>query len=117
MDEIWVRVGLVAAALLLAGLIALGQRRRRNPIRDVFPVSLEPGVYFFSAATCPTCSRARERLDQELGEGAYVEFAWEDYPGIFAELEVDAVPAVVIVSAPGRARLFPGAPDRALGEL
>ena len=119
MDEFWLRVGLVAAAFLLVGTIAIWQRARgrRMPIRNVSSADLGPGIYFFSSATCPTCARARDKLDQTLGEEAYIELRWEEEPGPFAEVGVDAVPAVLIVGASGEGRLFPGQPERALSEL
>ena len=118
MDEIWVRVGVVAAALLVAGSIAIWRRTRgRSPIREVSSAGLGPGIYFFSSATCPTCKQARDELDRVLGEGAYVELRWEEQRAPFAEIGVDAVPAVLIVTASGNGRLFPGQPDRALSEL
>lgn len=118
MDEIWARVGLVAAALAVAGSIAVWQRGwGRARMRDVSVVTLEPGTYYFSSASCPTCAVAREKLDQTLGDRGYVEFSWEEDPGVFAEVGVDAVPAVLIVNRAGRGRLYPGQPERALAEL
>ena len=118
MDEVWARVGVVSVALALAVLAAFWQRRRRrSPIRDVPSGDLSPGVYFFSSETCSTCARARDQLDRALGQTAYTEVRWEERPGRFSELGVDAVPAVLIVKIPGKGRLFPGQPDQALAEL
>lgn len=117
MDDVWVRVGIVAAALAAAAVIALWQRARvRRPVRQVVSGDLEPGVYLFSSESCPTCGLARDDLDRALGQ-AYVEVRWEEQPETFSHLGVDAVPAVLIVKTPGLGRLFPGRPDKALAEL
>lgn len=118
MDEIWARVGLVLGALAVAGTISLIQRRRtRRPVRSVKAADMAAGVYFFSSATCPTCERAREKLNDRLGEDGYTEFTWENEPDPFNTLDVDAVPAVAVLDEAGRGRLYPGQPDRALGAL
>lgn len=49
-----------------------------------------------------------------LGETGFTEYVWEDDPGVFSELGIDAVPAVLVVGEDGRGRLYPGQPDRAL---
>lgn len=118
MDEIWARVGLVFGALAVAGAISFLQwRRTRRPVRTVEASDMAAGVYFFSSATCPTCERAREKLNARLGENGYTEFVWENDPGPFANLDVDAVPAVAVLDESGRGRLYPGQPDRALARL
>jgi len=117
MDEVWARVGVVAAALAVAAVIALWQKTRvRGPIRQVASGDLEPGVYLFSSESCPTCAQARDDLDRALGD-AYFEVRWEEQPEAFSHLGVDAVPAVLIVKTSGQGRLFPGRPDKALAEL
>ncbi|HZD24366.1 MAG TPA: hypothetical protein VE569_13345 [Acidimicrobiia bacterium] len=118
MSEIWIRLPLVAGALTMAGLVAAVQRRRtRHPVREVKAVPLEAGVFFFSSATCSTCADARTKLDASLGDGGYTEFVWEEQQKLFADLEIDAVPSVLIVSQSGTGRLYPGQPDRALRSL
>lgn len=115
MDELWARAALVAAALAVAGLVVVLRRRRGpRPVRDLGTVELGEGVYLFSSASCPTCIQARSTLDTRLGDGGYTELSWEQEAPIFADLGVDAVPAVVIVDVRGRARLYPGQPERAL---
>jgi hypothetical protein len=52
-----------------------------------------------------------------LGQEGYTELRWEEEPSKFGEVGVDAVPAVLLVRDSGRARLFPGQPERALSEL
>lgn len=118
MDELWVRVGLVALMLAVAVSAALWLRRgKQNPIRDISSGDLAPGVYLFTSESCPTCAEARAHLSQALGEAAYTELRWEDQPGKFVEIGVDAVPAILIVKVPGIGRLYPGQPERALAEL
>ena len=114
----WARIGLVGAALAVAGAIALIQRRRAlSPVRAVETPGLAPGVYFFSSASCPTCRRARETLDASIGDSGYDELVWEEQPLAFRDIGVDAVPAVLIVGEGGRGRLYPGQPERALADL
>lgn len=116
MSELWLRVAIVGGALVVAGLIALITRTRAaNAIRTVRAEHLEAGVYFFSATTCETCERARDRLDSKLGASGYTEFAWEHHPDVFSEYGVDQVPAVMVVNHEGRGSLRFGQPDRALG--
>ena len=118
MDEIWARVGLVTGALAVAACVISIQRwRARRPVRTVDVAAKAPGIYFFSSSACPTCDRAREKLDVRLGENGYIEHAWENDPEPFVDFEVDAVPAVVILEEGGRGRLYPGQPDKALSRL
>lgn len=118
MDEIWVRIGLIVGALAVAVAIALIQRRRAGgPVRRIEATGLAPGIYFFSSATCPTCARARGKLDSTLGEAAYSELAWEEDPGVFGDLGIEAVPAVMIVEEDGPGRLYPGQPEKVLSVL
>lgn len=118
MDEIWARAGLVIGALAVAACVTLIQRwRTRRPIRAVDIAGTAPGVYFFSSSTCPTCERAREKLNARLGKHGYTEYAWENDPERFADFDVDAVPTVVILEEGGHGRLYPGQPDKALSRL
>lgn len=112
MDDVWVRAGLVAAALLVVGVIVLILRRTPTPGARRIPVAgLDPGVYLFTSTACVTCKTAREELIAKAEE--FVEIAWEEQPGIFADLEIDAVPAVLVVGEAGSGRLIPGRPGRA----
>jgi hypothetical protein len=115
MDDVWARAGLITAVLGVAGvLVALLQRRSRRPVREVFSTSLAPGVYFFSSESCPSCDQARGKLDSSFGPDGYRELIWEHEPGPFTDLEVDAVPAVIVFQESGRGRLYPGQPERAI---
>lgn len=115
MDDLWARIGLIAAVIAVAIVITWAQRRRAlNPIRTVDPGDLAPGVYFFSSDTCGTCREAREKLAAALGSDAFTELAWERDPGPFTDLGVDAVPAVMIVEEGGKGRLHVGQPDEML---
>jgi hypothetical protein len=116
MNDLWVRLAVVAGALAVAGLIALITRRRTTAgVRTVRARDLAAGVYFFSSVTCGTCDQARTKLDSTLGADGYEEFAWERHPETFTELGVDQVPAVMVVDHGGRGRIYFGQPDRALG--
>jgi hypothetical protein len=116
MDDVWARLALVGGALAVAALFAWWQRSRvgRTPIRTVDPGELAPGVYFFVSSACPTCSSAREKLTSRLGEDGYTEFGWEQSPGVFADMEIEAVPSVMIVAGDGSGTVYPGQPDQAL---
>lgn len=117
MDEVWARAAIVLGVLLVAfGMIAL-LRRRRRPIRAIEAPDLGAGIFFFSSVTCPTCARARAKLDAHLGESGYTEFAWESDADLFTKLNVDAVPAVAVLDQTGSGKLYPGQPDRALARL
>lgn len=116
MNELWVRVALVAGALAIAGVIALIRHRHaRTGVHTVDAKSLDAGVYFFSSATCATCVQARAKLDSALGGTGYREFAWENEPDAFTRYGVEQVPALMVVDEGGRGRVYLGQPDRALG--
>lgn len=115
MDESLARVGLLLAAFAIAGGIVFVQRRRlRAPQRSVEAPHLEPGLYLFSSATCSTCQSAREKLVAELGVAGFEEFVWERNPEIFNDLEVEAVPAVLVMREGGRGRVYSGQVEKAL---
>lgn len=115
MDEVWVRTVLVAGALVIV-LASTWWRRRagKHHVVEVETVSLEPGVYLFSSAACPTCKDARKKLKGMVGESGYVEFFWEEEPRVFQELDIGAVPAVLVVTEDGSGRIYPGQPDETL---
>lgn len=118
MDDIWARVTVVAGTLLMGMLITLVIRvRARRPEVEFEALPLGAGVYFFSSTTCPTCENARTKLNAHLGEEGYTEFVWDEQPRRFVELGVEVVPAVLVVTDSGRARLYPGQPERALARL
>ena len=115
MDEVWARVGLVVAALVVAGAIVYLQRRRlRIPERDVEAPQLAAGLYLFTSATCSTCQAAREKLIARVGDEGFEEFLWEHDRRIFDDLEIDAVPAVLVMKETGRGRVYPGRVEKAL---
>lgn len=112
MDDLGLRLALLAGALLVAGLVAFATRRRdRMPVRLMDHVSLDDGVYLFSSGTCSTCTRAREDLDRLLGPGRFTELVWGVDATAFHSVGVDAVPSVLVVNG-GRGRLYPGHPGR-----
>lgn len=115
MDDLWLRVALLALALAIAGVFVWWQRSQgAKGIHEADPGDLDPGVYFFSSSACPGCVGARDKLAARLGGSGFTEFSWEESPGVFADLDIDAVPAVLIVQSAGRATVYPGQPERAL---
>lgn len=118
MDELVTRLTLIGGALALAvlGVVVMRARARRST-RQVSATGLATGVYLFTSTACPDCETARRKLTGELGEGAFDEIRWEDEPGIFDQLGVDAVPATMIVADDGTGTLWPGAPDRAIARF
>lgn len=117
MSEVWLRLALVTAGIAVAIGVALVLRRPVAHPAKTKTAGLGPGVYLFSSSTCVDCVAARARLVDALGPTGFVEIDWDDDPGPFAELLIDAVPCTVIVSEEGLATRFPGMPDRALEEL
>lgn len=118
MDEVAIRFGLIAGALAVALLVTWVIRSRaRRPIRQLVDVDIDPGTHFFSSRACDSCRSARRKLTEAVGTGGFLEHVWEDEPGVFAELGVDAVPAVLLVSSDGAGTLYPGKPDRAIAAL
>ena len=117
MSEVWLRVGIVAGAVVIALAIVFVMRRRSGHPTPTETGGLAPGVYLFSSSDCVDCMPARGRLEEALGASGFVEIKWEAEPGIFADLGVDAVPCTVVVSHDGTAVRFPGRPDRALERL
>lgn len=115
MDEVWVRFGLVAGALVVAGAATLILRHRATePLRLLSTTGLAAGTYLFSSDACSTCRSARDKLVARVGEAGFSEFVWESEPRLFAELGIDAVPAVLLVAENGSGTLYRGQPDRAL---
>lgn len=118
MDELTLRFGLVVGALVVAGLATWFLRKRANqPVRSIGVTSLGSGTHLFTSTTCGTCGSARSKLIEVLGAAGFNEHVWEQEPGIFSELGVDAVPAVVVVDEVGHATIYPGQPERALAAL
>lgn len=118
MSDIAVRLAVVGGALAVALLAMwLIQRRASGPIRRMDSTGLPSGVYFFSSTACDSCGRSRKELIGALGEAGFVEHGWEENPGLFADLGVVAVPAVLVVDETGRGTLFPGKAKKALASL
>lgn len=118
MDEVWARAALVVGALAVAGVVVVVQRLQARPsVRTIRATGLAPGVYLFTSATCAGCVQARQTLQAGLGEDGFGEFAWEEGSGVFDELSIEAVPAVLVVETGGRGTIFPGQPDRALRRI
>jgi hypothetical protein len=115
MSEVWVRLALILGALALAlvtTVVLRGMTRGRAIV--IAAAGLRPGVYLFSSATCLDCESARAAIDTRMGPGGFVEIKWEEEPGPFHDLGIEAVPTTVIVHDDGSAEVFPGMPDKAL---
>ena len=117
MSEVWLRLAIVIGAVAVSLLIVAMLRRRPAPSDNPDGGPLPPGVYLFTSSTCADCVGARERLEDMLGRAGYIEIGWEDDPGLFTHLGIDAVPCTMVVGDDGSASLHPGMPDRALRGL
>ncbi len=117
MNEVWLRLAIVIAAVAVSLLIVAMLRRRPAASGSRDGGALAPGVYLFTSSTCIDCIGARERLEDMLGSAGYIEIGWEDDPGLFTHLGIDAVPCTVVVGDDGSASLYLGMPDGALGGL
>lgn len=116
MDEVWLRIVLVAVVFSIAVGIAMASRGRRRAVRAMPSSDLSAGLYFFSSEGCATCDSARALVTGSRGDD-FTEFVWEHQPQLFEKLAVDAVPSVLIVDESGAGRLYPGQPQRALRAL
>ena len=108
MDEVTLRLLLVAGTVIAVSGLAWVQRRRvRPPTRVVTSSGLEPGVFLLTSRECESCERARRVLGRRA---EYTELSWQDSPDAFARLGVEAVPAVLVVDQAGRGVLSFGSP-------
>ena len=118
MDEIWIRIGLVATAFVIAALvIGLVRLRHRRAPRRIESTGLETGVYLFTSETCADCGPVRDQMKTALGVDGFVELSWDGQPGVFESLGITAVPATLVVVDDGSGTLWPGPADRALATL
>ncbi len=117
MSEVWLRLLIVAAAVVISAVVVMALRHRRPDPVETGSYGLDPGVYLFTSATCADCEPARARLEEALGVAGFVEIQWEQLPGLFADIGIDVVPCTLVVTGDGSASQFPGLPDRALEKL
>lgn len=118
MDETLVRLVLIAGALTVAAIVVVAVRVRSKPRpRAIDAPGFQPGVYLFTSAACPDCEAVRRSLGDALGNDGFEELTWEDRPDVFADIDVDSVPATLVVDEGGAATLWPGRPDDALAGL
>jgi hypothetical protein len=116
MNEVWPRLGIVVAALIVALFVVMALRRRSGPSSaSVAADGLLPGVYLFTSSACTDCTAARDRLESMLGPSGYVEIEWESEPDLFHDLGIEVVPYTVVVAGDGSATRHPGMPGPALG--
>ena len=115
MNELWIRLFIVAGALVAAlVLVALLRMRARGRPELIESVSLKPGIYLFTSSACLDCAPARQSLRETFGVGGFSEISWEDGPETFDELGVTAVPATLVVEGDGGAKLYSGQPTAVL---
>jgi len=115
MSEIWLRLAVVAGAVLVAvalGSVLRAMRRDRPMVID--PGDLRPGVYLFSSRECLDCEPSRDQLVDALGSDGFVEVKWEEEPERFREHGITGVPATIVVGDDGSGTLIPGAPGAAV---
>jgi hypothetical protein len=112
-DEIAVRVAVVVG--LFAVALAAGRWWRPAPaVGRVKMEKLGPGVIVFTSEACSACGPVIAVLDRRLGEGEYRRIRWEDDPEVFARHRIERVPAVAVLDAAGRGRLWEGVPPARL---
>ena len=115
MNEAWIRLFLVAGALVVALVaVALLRFRARERPEAIGSVGLSPGIYLFTSATCLDCAPARQSLVDALGADGFTEISWESGSATFDEVGVTGVPATLIVDGDGDAKLYPGQPTTVL---
>jgi hypothetical protein len=112
MSDPLIRLLIVVGVALVAGIVVMALRKRAagGEVR-LDQDLLGPGTYLFTSASCAGCSPARERLVGTVGSGGFREIAWESEPGVFEELAIAAVPAILIVDDAQRSTLYPGDGD------
>ncbi len=117
MSEVWLRLLVVVAAVVISAVVVVGLRHRRPNLVETESHGLDPGVYLFTSTTCADCEPARARLEEALGVAGFVEIEWEQRPGLFSDIGIDVVPCTLVVTGDGSASRFPGLPDKALETL
>jgi len=117
MDDVWLRLAIVVGVVAISLIIVIVMRRPPAASDDVDSGGLDPGTYLFTSSTCADCVGARALLEDTLGSGGYIEIEWENEPGLFAQLGIDAVPCTVVVGDDGAASVQPVMPDQALRGL
>lgn len=114
MNDIVLRLLVVAAVVAVAAAIAWVIRRVRTPPHPrviVDEVGERPGVVLFTSTTCPTCKDAIAELESH--GIAFREVTNDLEPGRFETWGVAAVPLTVVVDADGGVvRTFSGVPRR-----
>lgn len=109
MSEATGRVLVVGAVLAVSLVVTLWLKRRSaGPFRRLRNTGLAPGIYFFSSVACAECSPVRARLVDKLGADGFIEYRWEQDREVLEDLEIDAVPATLVVDESGDAKLWPG---------
>ncbi len=89
----------VAAALTVAGIARVVQRRR-SALRPLHLDELPSGLVLFTDSGCRRCARAREVL--RFGGVQFTEVAYDQDPDAFSKSGVTAVPLLVAIAPDGR---------------
>lgn len=113
MSEVWLRIAIIAGAVLVIVVVVAFMRPRRSGEIGGSTSGMAPGVYLFTSGTCADCVPAREQLLEKLGPGGFHEIEWEQDPDAFTRAGIDVVPCTVVVGLDGSATSFPGMPDPA----
>lgn len=102
MDEVAVRLVVVAGIAGAASVAAMLARRGRAWRRRVFePSDLRPGVHLFSSEGCSSCARARASIE-EAGL-SFFEHTYEQEAELLDENGITRVPTVAWVPVDGGA--------------
>jgi hypothetical protein len=118
MNDPLIRLLIVAVVVVVAGLAVWAIRGRGSGRKIRLDQDLlGPGTYFFTSETCAGCVPARDRLVGALGSDGFREIRWESQPEMFEALEIDAVPATLVVDKSRRSTLYPGDGRKALETL
>jgi len=101
--EVVIRLGVVAALLVVAVVVARAAGRWQRPSHppvDVSDLAPTPGIVLFTSTDCSSCKAALAAVE---GTGAPVrEITWELEGATLEARGVEAVPLTVVVDATGR---------------
>lgn len=100
------QIVVVALVAVLVAAIVLAARYLPVERSRTVSTTLEPGLYLLTSGSCDTCQHARSQLNRS--GILYEELVWQQHPGRFEEMGIDAVPSVVEVTESGKGRWWRG---------